>query len=156
MTLIAIVFVSILSHSLLHFLLCCSLSRTPLVLSLSHCNTHTQPNSKPLHYAAYVGQNLCVALLLLADDSILRVKNNSGWTPVDMARDNKKDDTAVAMEKWASGDKAGALRDLGAAHLISSLTSQSTITTATTTGVWMLLQTHTHTHSHHSPLSLPC
>ena len=85
--------------------------------------THTQPNYKPLHAAAYnghSGHNLCVALLLLADDSILRVKDKYGRTPVDMARKNNNSDIAAAMEKWASGDKAGALRDLGAAHLISS------------------------------------
>ena len=144
LTLIAIVCVSILSHSLLHFLLCCSLTHTLHLFSLSlHHNslssflvsfisfhfflplplspiaTHTQPNRKPLHIAAGCGHNLCVALLLLADDSILRVMTKDGDTPVDSACKRNENDTAAAMEKWASGDKAGALRDLGAAHLIS-------------------------------------
>ena len=82
-----------------------------------------QTNFKPLHQAADAGNKLCIALLLLASDSILGVRDKHGRTPVDSARNNNKHDSAAAMEKWASGDKAGALRDLGAAHLVSSLSS---------------------------------
>lgn len=87
---------------------------------------NTQPNEKPLHTAAYNGNKRCVALLLLADDSILQVKNKGGNTPTDYARGNDQPDTAAALEKWASGDKIGALRDLGAEDLISSLPASST------------------------------
>lgn len=70
-----------------------------------------QANYKPLHHAAYYGRKLCVARLLVADDTVLTVKDG-GETPADKARRGNHATIAAALDRWQAGDRAGVLEDL--------------------------------------------
>ena len=98
----------------------CTLALTYLTPSTSVA----QLSFKPLHTAALHGHKLCLAHLLLADPAMLQLKTR-GCSAADYARQYDEPEVVAALEKWAAGDKAGALRELGAADLISSLPPSS-------------------------------
>ena len=82
----------------------------------------TQTNRKPLHAAAHWGKKRCVALLLLADDSVIPLKDNAGRDVLGNCRDSS---LSAAVNKWVAGDKEAALRGLGAEDLIPQLGTSS-------------------------------
>ena len=106
----------------------CTLALTYLTTSASVA----QLSFKPLHTAALHGHKLCLAHLLLADPAMLQLKTR-GCSAADYARQYDEPEVVAALEKWAAGDKAGALRELGAADLISSLPPSSSSAAAAAT-----------------------
>ena len=97
---------------------------TPTLTYLTPITYVAQPSLKPLHGAALCGHKLCLAHLLLAAPAMLQLKTR-GCSAADYARQYDEPEVVAALEKWAAGDKAGALRELGAADLISSLPPSS-------------------------------
>ena len=105
---------------------------TTCALALTYLTPSTyvaQLSFKPLHTAAHRGHKLCLAHLLLADPAMLQLKTR-GCSAADYARQYDEPEVVAALEKWAAGDKAGALRELGAADLISSLPPSSSSSAA--------------------------
>ena len=74
---------------------------------------HTQSTYTALHEACYNGHKLVVARLLVAKGELWRLKDTRGKTPAGMARERGKEAIATAIELWGTGNRAGALRQLG-------------------------------------------
>lgn len=101
-------------------------------LDLTTRTLAAQATFKPLLTAALNGHKLCLAHLLLADPAMLQLKTR-GCSAADYARKYDEPEVVAALEKWTAGDKAGALRELGAADLISSLPPSSSSAAAAAT-----------------------
>lgn len=85
---------------------------------------------RPLETAAEessnLGHKLCVVRLLLADDTFL-----STSIAVKLARNSCGPcDFVTALEKWASGDKEGALLDLRDQKLVPAAVDPASVTPA--------------------------
>lgn len=75
-----------------------------------------------MHQAAYKGNKLCVARLLLAKGDLWDTPNKFGNPPANKARMAGYDIIAEALEQWGAGDRDGALAALGWTDDAPSLT----------------------------------
>lgn len=64
-------------------------------------NAETVSGYQPLHYAAHSGKSLELVQLLVKKGANINARNKDGKRPIDLARQNRRDDIA----KWLASQE---------------------------------------------------